>query len=150
MSAPQPNPARELHWVCAQRMRERRLALRLTQREVVARLQRRGNRTTNRSLSAMENGRGLDLGLLPELAESLDCTITYLLGLATDPHSWRPDHWVRSIERAPVEQPQAERMGLPAVRAAGVLGSELPHDFIAPGRARRGRPIVPDGNERQP
>jgi hypothetical protein len=44
----------------------------------------------------MENGRGLDLGLLPDLAESLECTVTYLIGLAADPHSWQPDCDVRS------------------------------------------------------
>jgi transcriptional regulator with XRE-family HTH domain len=83
---------RERHWVCASRMRERRLAQGLTQREVVGRLARRAVCTTNRAISTMENGRGLDLGLLPELAEVLDCTVTYLLGLTSDPHSWRPDH----------------------------------------------------------
>jgi transcriptional regulator with XRE-family HTH domain len=123
-------------------MRERRLALGLTQREVVGRLQRRGNQTTNRALSAMENGRGLDLGLLPELAESLDCTVTYLLGLTADPHSWRPDRWVRSIERLPAqaEQPAVARVSVPAVRAtgsSGVLGPEIPLGFAAPGRIRR-------------
>ena len=90
MSEVRANPARERHWVYAQRLRERRLQLRLTQREVVARLQESGNRTTNRALSAMENGRGLDLGLLPELAEALRCTVTYLLGLTSDPSSWHP------------------------------------------------------------
>lgn len=92
------SPARERHWVCAQRLRQRRLELGLTQREVVARLQRRGNRTTNRALSAMENGRGLDLGLLPDLAEALACTTTYLLGLTADPSEWRPgaDHPYRA------------------------------------------------------
>ena len=38
----------------------------------------------------MENGRGLDLGLLPELAAVLDCTVTYLLGLTTEPWAWQP------------------------------------------------------------
>jgi hypothetical protein len=85
-----PNPVRERHWVCAQRLRERRLTLGLTQREVVALLQRQGSHTTNRALSAMENGRGLDLGMLPELASTLGCTITYLLGLTADPSAWHP------------------------------------------------------------
>lgn len=148
MSAPQPNPARERHWVCAQRVRERRLALGLTQREVVGRLEQRGNRTTNRALSAMENGRGLDLGLLPELAESLDCTVTYLLGLSCDPHSWRPDHWVRSIERlpAPSGQPAEERLTQPVMRVTGVLGPEVPNGFSAPAR-RRGRPIAQEAGD---
>ena len=95
MTCPAVNPVRERHWVCARRMRERRLAQGLTQREVVGRLERRGIRTTNRAISTMENGRGLDLGLLPELAEALDCTVTYLLGLSSDPHSWRPDRLLR-------------------------------------------------------
>jgi transcriptional regulator with XRE-family HTH domain len=95
---------RERHWVCARRMRERRLAEGLTQREVVERLARRGVRTTNRAISTMENGRGLDLGLLPELADALDCTVTYLLGLSSDPHSWRPDRLLRLPAGADVLQ----------------------------------------------
>ena len=91
MTAPRAEPTRERHWVCAQRIRERRGTFGLTQREVAGRLVRLGSRTTNRTLSAMENGRGLDLGLLPELAESLECTVTYLIGLSSDPHSWEPD-----------------------------------------------------------
>lgn len=96
MTAPRLEPVRERHWVCAQRIRERRRTLGLTQREVANRLVRLGSRTTNRTLSAMENGRGLDLGLLPDLAESLECTVTYLIGLADDPHSWVPDRNTRS------------------------------------------------------
>jgi transcriptional regulator with XRE-family HTH domain len=99
MTSPRPEPARERHWVCAQRIRERRRALELTQREVAGRLVLLGNPTTNRTLSAMENGRGLDLGLLPDLAVSLECTVTYLLGLSTDPHAWEPDGDARSPSR---------------------------------------------------
>jgi transcriptional regulator with XRE-family HTH domain len=129
MASPGVNPVRERHWVCARRIRERRLAQGLTQREVVGRLELRGVRTTNRALSTMENGRGLDLGLLPELAEVLDCTVTYLLGLASDPHSWRPDGVLR------------------LARPRGVLG-EVPNGFTAPGRARRrGAPTTSDGGE---
>lgn len=91
MTVPGAEPARERHWVCAQRIRERRRTLGLTQREVAGRLVRLGSPTTNRTLSAVENGRGLDLGLLPDLAESLECTVTYLIGLSTDPCSWVPD-----------------------------------------------------------
>jgi transcriptional regulator with XRE-family HTH domain len=131
MSAPKLNPARDRHWVCAQRLRERRLALGLTQREVVARLQRRGNQTTNRALSAMENGRGLDLGLLPELGDALGCTVTYLLGLTTNPHAWQPDG-----ATAPANRP-VERIPAPVWQSAGILGPELPAGFAAPGRARR-------------
>jgi transcriptional regulator with XRE-family HTH domain len=100
MSTSKLNPARERHWICARRLRERRLALGLTQREVVDRLDRFGSRTTNRSLSAMENGRGLDLGLLPELADALDCTVTYLLGLCSDPSVWQPDDYADAPEEA--------------------------------------------------
>jgi len=65
--------------------------LALTQVDVVDRLRQRGAQTTNRALSSMENGRGLDLGLLPDLACALDCSVTYLLGLTEDPHAWLPD-----------------------------------------------------------
>lgn len=132
MDTAKPDLARERHWVCARRIRERRLALGLTQREVVGRLQRRGSATTNRALSAMENGRGLDLGFLPELAASLDCTVTYLIGLATDPHSWSPDQRARPAEQV---HAQPER---PAARAhvPGVLGPEVPNGFALPGRFR--------------
>lgn len=82
---------RERHWICAQRLRERRRELKLTQLDVVAKLHAQGAELTNRSLSAMENGRGLDLGWLPELATALDCTVSYLLGLTTDPGRWTPD-----------------------------------------------------------
>src|ERR1700754_3054035 len=111
MSAPKLNPARERHWICARRLRERRLALGLTQREVVARLS--DSRLTNRSLSAMENGRGLDLGLLPELAESLSCPVTSLLGLTADPTAWQPDEQTVPRVRA------ADRVAAPARCAAG-------------------------------
>jgi transcriptional regulator with XRE-family HTH domain len=133
MSALKLNPARERHWVCAQRLRERRLALGLTQREVVESLQRGGNQTSNRALSAMENGQGLDLGLLPDLAEALGCTVTYLLGLTADPSAWQP------MGAAPIGEPAVRVHAAPAPRpeGAGILGPELPAGFAAPGRARR-------------
>lgn len=122
MVAPKMNPARERHWVCAQRLRERRRALGLTQREVVARLARRGNATTNRALSDMENGRGLDLGLLPDLAESLDCSVTYLLGLTGDPGEWRPE-WCREPDAPPSGVDDAS----PADgNLCGILGPDVP------------------------
>jgi transcriptional regulator with XRE-family HTH domain len=110
-------------------MRERRLEQGLTQREVVGRLAQRGIRITNRALSTMENGRSLDLGLLPELADALDCTVTYLLGLAADSHSWRPDHVPRQEDRQ-----DARVVRFP--NAPGVLGA-LPDGFATPGRTRR-------------
>lgn len=85
------DPLAERHWICARRLRERRRALGLTQADVVTRMGGRGAFLTNRTLSAMENGRGLDLGRLPDLAAALDCTITYLVGLTADPARWEPD-----------------------------------------------------------
>ena len=83
--------AAERHWICARRLRARRRQLGLTQAEVVDILARHGASLTNRALSAMEHGRGLDLGRLPDLAAALDCTLTYLLGLTDDPARWEPD-----------------------------------------------------------
>ncbi len=76
---------------CAIRIRERRRELGLTQAEVVERVDRLGSRLSNQALSAIENGRRLAVGRLPDLAAALDCTVTYLLGLAADPHRWTPD-----------------------------------------------------------
>lgn len=126
MSTPKLNPARERHWICAQRLRERRLALGLTQREVADRLRAQGGVTTNRALSAMENGRGLDLGLLPELALSLGCSITYLLGLSSDPSDWHPDG-----HEAPPSQEDEKSGCLP-----GILGPDVPVGFAARNRRR--------------
>lgn len=140
-----PTSTRQRHWVCAQRLRARRLALGLTQREVAGRLPEGCGHITNRALSAMENGRGLDPGLLPEFAETLECTVTYLLGLTDDPHSWQPDRW-----RGQRSDRTAERhngAGLPARPARGVLSPDLPPGFSAPALARRRDPnISPAGD----
>lgn len=82
---------RQRHWVCALQIAERRHRLGLTQRDVVDRLEALGVTATNRTLSAMEHGQGMDVGRLPELALALECTVTYLLGMTSDPHSWEPD-----------------------------------------------------------
>jgi transcriptional regulator with XRE-family HTH domain len=82
---------RERHWTCARRMSERRHDLHLTQYEIVERLAALGVAASNRTLSAMEHGQGVDVGRLPEIAAALDCTVTYLLGLTADPHRWSPD-----------------------------------------------------------
>jgi hypothetical protein len=74
----------------------------LTQQDVVDRLADMGVAATNRSLSAMEHGQGLDVGRIPELAAALECTVTYLLGLTMDPHRWEPD-----------EEPAQPRPGRP-------------------------------------
>ena len=131
MDATKLNPARERHWICAQRLRERRLALGLTQREVVDRLRAQGGVTTNRALSAMENGRGLDLGLLPELAHSLGCSITYLLGLSSDPAAWHPDG--HPAPRQSQEDRPPERANGSGV---GILGPDVPTGFAARSRRR--------------
>lgn len=63
----------------------------LTQKQVTSRLGRLGIDSTNKSLSSLEHGAGLDVAKLPELAAALDCTVTWLLGLTEDPHRWEPD-----------------------------------------------------------
>jgi transcriptional regulator with XRE-family HTH domain len=78
------------HLLITQRLRERRDDLGLTQKQIVTRLARCGLQTTNRALSSLEHGSGLDVAKLPELAIALDCTVTYLLGLTDNPHSWLP------------------------------------------------------------
>lgn len=84
------------HLVVSERLRLRRRGLGLTQKEVVARLRRIGVDTTNKALSSLEHGAGLDVCKLPELARALECTLTYLVGLTSDPSSWEPDgeEWV--------------------------------------------------------
>lgn len=79
------------HLLVSERLRLRRRQLGLTQKEVVARLRRLGISTTNKALSSLEHGAGLDVCKLPELSRALDCTLTYLVGLTDDPLSWEPD-----------------------------------------------------------
>ena len=79
------------HLAITQRLRQRRDDLGLTQKQIVTRLARCGLQTTNRALSSLEHGAGLDIAKLPELAKALDCTVTYLIGLTDDPHRWEPD-----------------------------------------------------------
>ncbi len=76
--------------IVTSRIRERRHALGLTQKQVVTRLAALGVMSTNKSLSSLEHGAGIDVGKLPELAAALDCTVTYLLALTDDPTSWQP------------------------------------------------------------
>jgi hypothetical protein len=135
MTAVTPGPTRDRHWVCAQRLRERRLALGLTQREVADRLAELGTRTSNRALSAMENGRGLDLGMLPELAGSLDCSVTYLLGLTSDPMEWRPGNHP-APGPAPQRSPVSTTTTPARMASGGILGPDVPAGFSAWGRGR--------------
>jgi transcriptional regulator with XRE-family HTH domain len=76
---------------CAIRIRERRRQLGLTQAEVVGRVNRYGSRLSTQALSAIENGRRLAVGRLPDLAAALECTVSYLLDLTADPDRWEPD-----------------------------------------------------------
>lgn len=90
--APTPHELnRQRHWVCALQIAERRHGLGLTQRDVIDRLEALGISVSNRALSAMEHGQGIDVGRLPELAVALECTVTYLLGMTAEPTSWEPD-----------------------------------------------------------
>jgi transcriptional regulator with XRE-family HTH domain len=78
--------------VITHRLRRRRAELGLTQKQVVTRLGRAGLHTTNRAVSSLEHGAGVDVAKLPELAAALNCTVTYLVGLTDDPQRWEPDH----------------------------------------------------------
>ncbi|MDT4925910.1 MAG: hypothetical protein QOG01_3623 [Pseudonocardiales bacterium] len=112
------------HLLITQRLRQRRDDLGLTQKQIVTRLARCGMQTTNRALSSLEHGSGLDVAKLPELAIALDCTVTYLIGLTDDPHSWQPD--------TPAELPArrtADRVpGSSSVRPTSAPASGAPAD----------------------
>jgi transcriptional regulator with XRE-family HTH domain len=94
------------HHVVSERLRERRRDLGLTQKEVVSRLRRMGVTTTNKALSSLEHGAGLDVAKLPELACALECTLTWLVGLTDSPDHWQPDgeHWPRHPQPSPSER----------------------------------------------
>jgi transcriptional regulator with XRE-family HTH domain len=122
------------HLLITQRLRQRRDALGLTQKQVVTRLGRCGLHTTNRALSSLEHGTGLDVAKLPGLAAALECTITYLLGLTDDPHRWSPDENLAVPPRAkagagvaaPARLAVAETR--PSVPRTGslILGTDVP------------------------
>jgi transcriptional regulator with XRE-family HTH domain len=97
------------HLLISERLRGRRRVLGLTQKEVVARLRRIGVVTTNKALSSLEHGAGLDVCKLPEIARALDCSLTYLVGLTDDPTSWEPD-----FDQWPGRRPSRERPARPA------------------------------------
>ena len=94
------------HLLISERLRLRRRELGLTQKEVVARLRRIGVVTTNKALSSLEHGAGLDVCKLPEIARALDCSLTYLVGLTDDPKRWEPDgtEWPTAPGAAPIRQ----------------------------------------------
>jgi len=108
------------HLVVSERLRMRRRELGLTQKEVVSRLRRMGVLTTNKALSSLEHGAGLDVGKLPEIARALECSLTYLVGLTDDPASWEPDfeHWPgRRRSPRPPDRPSdhATSVGVPPI-----------------------------------
>lgn len=113
------------HLLISERLRQRRRELGLTQKEVVARLRRIGVVTTNKALSSLEHGAGLDVCKLPEIARALDCSLTYLVGLTDDPSSWEPEfeHWPGHRSKAPSAErptPRIEDSRVP--RILGPLG----------------------------
>ncbi len=122
------------HLLITQRLRQRRDELGLTQKQIVTRLARCGLRTTNRALSSLEHGSGLDVAKLPELATALDCTVTYLLGLTDDPHSWQPNQppLTASADRVPEAARSTPARAAEAVPVAGgaeeslILGAFFP------------------------
>jgi transcriptional regulator with XRE-family HTH domain len=75
-----------------ERVRGRRNELGITEEQVVERLAQADVRITEGTLSSVERGAGIDVGMLPELAVALGCTVTYLLGLTDSPDVWEPDH----------------------------------------------------------
>ena len=119
---------RERHWLCARRLRERRQRLGLTQCDVVTRLAELGVVATNRQLSAIEHGQGVDIGRLPELASALECTVTYLLGLTSEPERWEPDVRVPVSDGAPVVDLSTE---------SWILGPDIPENSLSPSVRRR-------------
>jgi transcriptional regulator with XRE-family HTH domain len=123
---------------CAIRIKERRRELGLTQAEVVERVAGYGSRLSNQALSAIENGRRLAVGRLPDLAGALDCTVTYLIGLTADPHRWQPD-LPQPRESAPAP-PRASAPSTPASpHRSWILGPDVP-DMSGELRSRAPRP----------
>ncbi len=115
------------HLVVSERLRRRRRELGLTQKEVVVRLRRLGVNTSNKAVSSLEHGAGLDLCKLPEIARALDCTLTYLVGLTDDPDRWAPDDdlmWAAKAQPPPRVEPSPPRVE--PGRAEDLPGSERP------------------------
>ncbi len=130
------------HLLVSQRLRARRRALGLTQKQVVTRLGRLGVRTTNKSLSSLEHGSGLDVARLPELAAALECSVTWLLGLTEDPSAWMPDSPVPSPGGGTPSPPS-----VPPTSSAPVLSS-APPPSPPPPRGRRPGPEQASGPRR--
>lgn len=121
------------HLLITQRLRHRRDELGLTQKQVVTRLGRLGVPTTNRALSSLEHGSGLDIAKLPELARVLDCTVTYLLGLTDDPHRWDPETAIAAAPTPATARPRIENgqveereRRVQEARESCILGADVP------------------------
>ena len=95
-----------------------------------------GVETTNKALSSLEHGAGLDVAKLPELACALECTLTYLVGLTDAPDRWQPDagHWPDAA---------ASAAGAAAPRALAAVTGDRPLR-VPPGSSG---PVAPDWPE---
>lgn len=143
-------PTPDRHLVVTSRLRDRRRALSLTQKQVVTRLAALGVSCTNKSLSSLEHGTGVDVSKLPELAAALDCTVTYLLGLTDDPTGWQPDTALTWRRRPAPERP-AQAAARRDPRPSTTLPPAEPddrHGWIlgpyVPDRGRRPEETSPD------
>src|ERR1700685_3483571 len=109
---------------CGICIRERRRQLGLTQAELVDRVNGDGSRLSSQALSAIENGRRLAVGRLPDLAAALQCTVSYLLGLTADPDRWEPDDASAPALISPASPPApASRAALPASAPSGQVSA---------------------------
>ncbi|MDQ4039326.1 MAG: helix-turn-helix transcriptional regulator [Actinomycetota bacterium] len=116
--------------VLSLRLRDRRRSLGLTQQEVVRRLADVGVTTTNKALSSLEHGAGIDAAKLPQFAAALDCTVTYLLGLTDDPANWQPES-----SRGPRAIPADDRSAVVAADPAAPDIRTAPHKRVAAARS---------------
>ena len=107
---------------CAIRIRERRRQVGLTQTELVDLVNEHGSRLSSQGLSAIENGRRLAVGRLPDLAAALQCTVSYLLGLTADPYRWEPDDASAPALISRAAPPAAASRAAPPVPASRTAG----------------------------
>jgi transcriptional regulator with XRE-family HTH domain len=107
----------------AHRLRQRRSDIGLTQQQVVTRLAAHGLQTTNRALSSLEHGAGLEVAKLPPLAAALNCTVTYLVGLTDDPARWTPDG---VADETPAKSPSSAAIAQAAPGPSLILGADVP------------------------
>ncbi len=107
----------------AHRLRQRRSDIGLTQQQVVGRLAAHGLHTTNRVLSSLEHGAGLEVAKLPPLAAALECTVTYLVGLTDDPLRWTPDS---IADETPAKSRGSAQAGQVSSGPSLILGADVP------------------------